>query len=96
VRWKAHLPDAVFRLWERIRPGVALPKYVGSSPRVRGTLVERQRAGLCVLSRQGAQLPNLFAAGGAAAGVSASQASGYLSGNGLLTATVLVPTFLRG
>jgi fumarate reductase flavoprotein subunit len=42
-----------------------------------------------VLSRQGTQLPNLFAAGGAAAGVSGSQASGYLSGNGLLTATVL-------
>jgi flavocytochrome c len=34
-------------------------------------------------------LPNLFAAGGAAVGVSGSQASGYLSGNGLLTATVL-------
>jgi fumarate reductase flavoprotein subunit len=34
-------------------------------------------------------LPNLFAAGGAAAGVSGSQAGGYLSGNGLLTATVL-------
>ena len=37
----------------------------------------------------GAVLPNLFAAGGAAAGVSGSRASGYLSGNGLLTATVL-------
>ncbi len=33
--------------------------------------------------------PNLFAAGGAAAGVSGSTAAGYLSGNGLLTATVL-------
>ncbi|HZL60703.1 MAG TPA: FAD-dependent oxidoreductase [Pseudolabrys sp.] len=32
---------------------------------------------------------NLFAAGGAAAGVSGSTAAGYLSGNGLLTATVL-------
>jgi len=42
-----------------------------------------------VLSAQGDRLPNLFAAGGAAAGVSGSQASGYLSGNGLLTATVL-------
>jgi len=40
-------------------------------------------------SVQSARLPNLFAAGGAAAGVSGSQASGYLSGNGLLTATVL-------
>ena len=42
-----------------------------------------------VLAEQGARLPNLFAAGGAAAGVSGSLASGYLSGNGLLTATVL-------
>ena len=32
---------------------------------------------------------NLFAAGGAAAGVSGATAAGYLSGNGLLTATVL-------
>lgn len=42
-----------------------------------------------VLGRDGRILPNLLAAGGAAAGVSGSQASGYLSGNGLLTATVL-------
>ena len=39
--------------------------------------------------RRGERLPNLFAAGGAAAGVSGPDASGYLSGNGLLTATVL-------
>lgn len=37
----------------------------------------------------GTSFPNLFAAGGAAAGVSGSVAAGYLSGNGLLTATVL-------
>jgi fumarate reductase flavoprotein subunit len=42
-----------------------------------------------VLNTEGQPLPNLFAAGGAAAGVSSSRASGYLSGNGLLTATVL-------
>ncbi|MGO9703023.1 MAG: FAD-dependent oxidoreductase [Xanthobacteraceae bacterium] len=42
-----------------------------------------------VVSAQGTRLPNLFAAGGAAAGISGSHASGYLSGNGLLTATVL-------
>jgi len=41
-----------------------------------------------VLRRNGKPLPNLFAAGGAAVGVSGAQASGYLSGNGLLTATV--------
>lgn len=34
-------------------------------------------------------LPNLFAAGGAACGVSGAGDSGYLSGNGLLTAVVL-------
>lgn len=42
-----------------------------------------------VLRAGGDAFPNLFAAGGAATGVSGSQASGYLSGNGLLTATVL-------
>ena len=42
-----------------------------------------------VRSAQGARMPNLFAAGGAAASVSGSLASGYLSGNGLLTATAL-------
>lgn len=42
-----------------------------------------------VLREDGTTFPNLFAAGGAAAGVSGSEASGYLSGNGLLTATVL-------
>ena len=41
-----------------------------------------------VLKRDGGRFPNLWAAGGAACGVSGSQASGYLSGNGLLTAVV--------
>jgi fumarate reductase flavoprotein subunit len=62
--------------------------------RVTGALFHTQ-GGLAVdvtaraLNEYGAPLPNLFAAGGAAAGVSGSVASGYLSGNGLLTATVL-------
>ena len=42
-----------------------------------------------VKRKDGTLFPNLFAAGGAAAGVSGGQAAGYLSGNGLLTATVL-------
>ncbi|HXD44469.1 MAG TPA: FAD-dependent oxidoreductase [Pseudolabrys sp.] len=42
-----------------------------------------------VKRRDGSAFENLFAAGGAAAGVSGEAASGYLSGNGLLTATVL-------
>src|SRR4029077_16860205 len=36
-----------------------------------------------VLDTNGKPLPNIFAAGGAAAGVSGPRASGYLSGNGL-------------
>jgi fumarate reductase flavoprotein subunit len=39
-----------------------------------------------VVKEGGGAFPNLFAAGGAACGVSGSRASGYLSGNGLLTA----------
>jgi len=42
-----------------------------------------------VKRNDGTIFPNLFAAGGAAAGVSGTTAAGYLSGNGLLTATVL-------
>jgi fumarate reductase flavoprotein subunit len=42
-----------------------------------------------VTRRDGGVFAKLFAAGGAAAGVSGSTAAGYLSGNGLLTATVL-------
>ncbi len=42
-----------------------------------------------VKRKDGTVFPNLFAAGGAAAGVSGATAEGYLSGNGLLTATVL-------
>ncbi|WP_419343106.1 FAD-dependent oxidoreductase [Achromobacter sp. PD1] len=39
-----------------------------------------------VLDRMGNPLPNLLAAGGAARGVSGNDVSGYLSGNGLLSA----------
>lgn len=42
-----------------------------------------------VLRPDGTALPNLFAAGGAAAGLSGSRAAGYLSGNGLLSAVAL-------
>ena len=42
-----------------------------------------------VLRADGAPLPNLFAGGGAACGVSGSRVEGYLSGNGLLTAVGL-------
>jgi fumarate reductase flavoprotein subunit len=41
-----------------------------------------------VIRKDGSAFSNLFAAGGAAVGVSGNSARGYLSGNGLLTATV--------
>ena len=50
-----------------------------------GLAIDRQAR---VLRQDGKAFPNLFAAGGAAVGVSGSGAAGYLSGNGLLTATV--------
>ncbi|MDA0342432.1 MAG: FAD-binding protein, partial [Proteobacteria bacterium] len=42
-----------------------------------------------VLRQDRSALPNLFAGGGAAVGVSGSSVHGYLSGNGLLTAVSL-------
>lgn len=42
-----------------------------------------------VLRANGQAFPNLFAGGGAARGVSGPDASGYIAGNGLLTATSL-------
>jgi fumarate reductase flavoprotein subunit len=68
------------------------PQY--HAVKVTGALFHTQ-GGLAVDSsgrvkrRNGTRFPNLFAAGGAAAGVSGSAAAGYLSGNGLLTATTL-------
>lgn len=73
--------------------------WAGSTPlaapfhavRVTGALFHTQ-GGLVVdgdgrvLTGAGVPLPNLFAAGGAACGMSGTRPSGYLSGNGLLTA----------
>ena len=42
-----------------------------------------------VVRSDGTRLPNLFAGGGAARGISGPEISGYLSGNGLLTAVAL-------
>ena len=42
-----------------------------------------------VLRKNGTPFPNLFAGGGAARGISGSGASGYMAGNGLMTATSL-------
>ena len=42
-----------------------------------------------VLDRRGRPFPNLYAGGGAARGVSGAGNSGYMSGNGLLSAVVM-------
>jgi fumarate reductase flavoprotein subunit len=62
-------------------------KVTGALFHTQGGLAVDTRAR--VRRKAGGSFPNLFAAGGAAAGVSGSSAAGYLSGNGLLTATVL-------
>ncbi|MEM9357363.1 MAG: FAD-dependent oxidoreductase [Pseudomonadota bacterium] len=70
------------------KPGLEAPYY---AVRVTGALFHTQ-GGLMidhearVLRKDGSALPNLFAGGGAACGVSGPDISGYLSGNGLLTA----------
>lgn len=73
-------------------PALDAPPYY--AVRVTGALFHTQ-GGLAidttarVLTATGAQLPNLFAGGGAAVGLSGSGVEGYLSGNGLLTAVSL-------
>jgi fumarate reductase flavoprotein subunit len=62
-------------------------KVTGALFHTQGGLVVDDEARVAL--SDGGVAPNLFAAGGAAAGVSGSRASGYLSGNGLLTAVVL-------
>jgi fumarate reductase flavoprotein subunit len=59
-------------------------KVTGALFHTQGGLVVDAQAR--VIGSSGLPIPRLFAAGGAACGVSGSQASGYLSGNGLLTA----------
>ncbi|HRK18543.1 MAG TPA: FAD-dependent oxidoreductase [Hyphomicrobiaceae bacterium] len=59
-------------------------KVTGALFHTQGGLVVDDKAR--VVDARGEPFPNLYAVGGAAAGVSGSTASGYLSGNGLLTA----------
>lgn len=73
------------------KPPLEAPFY---AVRVTGALFHTQGGlridtGARVLRRDGSPLPNLFAGGGAACGVSGSKVWGYLSGNGLLTALTL-------
>jgi fumarate reductase flavoprotein subunit len=70
-----------------LRPPYRAARVTGALFHTQGGLVIDREAR--VLREDGTPLPNLFAAGGAACGLSGSTAAGYLSGNGLLTATVL-------
>jgi fumarate reductase flavoprotein subunit len=76
----------VFDAAKELRPPYCAVKVTGALFHTQGGLAIDPQAR--VLRRDGTPLPNLFAAGGAAVGVSGSGAAGYLSGNGLLTATV--------
>lgn len=83
-------PDRLGRSFDAgklLQPPYCAVKVTGALFHTQGGLAVDPRAR--VLRGDGAPFPNLFAAGGAAAGVSGSTAAGYLSGNGLLTATVL-------
>jgi fumarate reductase flavoprotein subunit len=87
---RAGTRDAFGRDWSR---GASLTQPF-CAVRVTGTLFHSQ-GGIVVDDRArvtlagGGVVPNLFAAGGAACGVSGPDASGYLSGNGLLSAVAL-------
>jgi fumarate reductase flavoprotein subunit len=64
-------------------------KVTGALFHTQGGLAVDAKARVKRRDERGGLFPNLFAAGGAAAGVSGGTAAGYLSGNGLLTATTL-------
>lgn len=79
--------DEFGRAWagqQPLAPEYCAVRVTGALFHTQGGLVVDARAR--VLRANGSALPNLYAAGGAACGVSGAQASGYLSGNGLLTA----------
>ena len=84
------VPDPFGRAFAGVR--ALVPPY--RAVKVTGALFHTQ-GGLAidgqarVLSKNGQPIATLFAAGGAAVGVSGPEASGYLSGNGLLTAIAL-------
>jgi len=77
----------VFKPAQVLTPPYHAVKVTGALFHTQGGLAVDAQAR--VKRQDGGLFPNLFAAGGAAAGVSGETAAGYLSGNGLLTATVL-------
>ena len=85
-----HMADSFGRDWSHAAP--LTPPFC--AVRVTGTLFHTQGGPAVdgsarVQLKVGGVVSNLFAAGGAACGVSGPEASGYLSGNGLLTAVTL-------
>jgi len=72
------------KFWEaRIEPPYASIKVTGALFHTQGGLITD---GEGAVLRQGRPIPGLYAAGGAAAGISGHGADGYLAGNGLLAA----------
>jgi fumarate reductase flavoprotein subunit len=83
----AAIVDGFGRDWkgqENLEPPFHAVRVTGALFHTQGGLVVDRNAQ--VMGMDGVPFPNLFAAGGAACGVSGSKASGYLSGNGLLSA----------
>jgi len=68
-----------------LAPPYRAAKVTGALFHTQGGLVVDRDAR--VLRADGSPLPNLYAGGGAARGVSGAGAEGYMAGNGLLTAT---------
>ena len=68
-------------------PPFYLVKVTGALFHTQGGIVVDNQAR--AMKNDGSKLPNLFASGGAAVGVSGTGVDGYLSGNGLLTAMTL-------
>ncbi len=86
----SHAPDRFGRLFHagsELRPPYLTIKVTGALFHTQGGLMITPE--VRVMRPDGTAFPNLFAAGGAAVGVSGNSARGYLSGNGLLSATVL-------
>ena len=82
-------PDRFGRMFQpgsELKPRFLAIKVTGALFHTQGGLMITPTAR--VIRPDGTPLPNLFAAGGAAVGVSGNSARGYLSGNGLLSATV--------
>jgi fumarate reductase flavoprotein subunit len=71
----------------RLSPPFSAVRVEGALFHTQGGLAVNARAE--VLRADGSIIPRLYAAGGAASGVSGPEAAGYLSGNGLLTAVAL-------